>query len=43
LAALLSFLIVLLGITGVVAFMLQRKVKEIAVRKLLGAGTIDMK
>jgi ABC-type antimicrobial peptide transport system permease subunit len=42
LAALLSFLIVLLGITGVVAFMLQRKVKEIAVRKLLGAGTIDI-
>lgn len=42
LAAVLNLIIVLLGITGVVAFMLQKKVKEIAVRKVLGAGAIDI-
>jgi putative ABC transport system permease protein len=42
LATILNLVIVLLGITGVVAFMLQKKVKEIAVRKVLGAGAIDI-
>lgn len=42
LATVLNFIIVLLGITGVVAFMLQKKVKEIAVRKVLGARASDI-
>lgn len=42
LATVLNLVIVLLGITGVVAFMLQKKVKEIAVRRVLGAGAIDI-
>lgn len=42
LATIINFIIVLLGITGVVAFMLQKKVKEIAVRKVLGARAFDI-
>ena len=42
LATVLNLVIVLLGITGVVAFMLQKKGKEIAVRRVLGAGSIDI-
>jgi ABC-type antimicrobial peptide transport system permease subunit len=42
LATVLNMLIVLLGITGVVAFMLQKRLKEIAVRRVLGARSIDI-
>ncbi|MET0243677.1 MAG: ABC transporter permease [Flavitalea sp.] len=42
LATVLNFAIVFLGIIGVVAFMLQKRMKEIAVRKVLGAGAVDI-
>jgi ABC-type antimicrobial peptide transport system permease subunit len=42
LATIVNLLIVFLGITGVVAFMLQKRVKEIAVRKVLGAESFDI-
>lgn len=37
-ATIVNIIIVLLGIIGVVAFMLAKKEKEIAIRKVLGAG-----
>lgn len=41
-ATILNIIIVLLGIIGVVAFMLVKREKEIAVRKVLGANTANI-
>jgi hypothetical protein len=38
----LTLFIVLLGVTGVMALMLRKKIKEISVRKILGAGAFDI-
>jgi ABC-type lipoprotein release transport system permease subunit len=41
-ATVLNLIIVLLGIVGVVTFMLQKRMKEMAVRKVLGANALDI-
>lgn len=41
-ATILNVLIVLLGIIGVVAFMLNKRTREIAVRKVLGANALNI-
>lgn len=41
-ATILNMIIVLLGIIGVVAFMLNKRTKEVAVRKVLGAGALNI-
>lgn len=38
----LSFIICCLGLLGLSAFLVERKTKEIGVRKILGAGTLDI-
>ena len=42
LATLLNIIIVLLGIVGVVSFMINKRNKEVAVRKVLGANAVNI-
>ncbi|MDO1450992.1 ABC transporter permease [Rhodocytophaga aerolata] len=42
LATLLAFIIVLLGVLGLVSLSIQKRIKEIGIRKVLGAGVVDI-